>query len=88
MCVLFLASTHKCGLHTIPRINQLKVTESATPQDKTRQAVHSVFVIRLEAKEVDGPTICKCQEQAEHGPGRSRAPQQERGIFTYTIGPK
>jgi len=42
--------THKCRLQTIPRINQLKVTETTSSQDKRFEAEMqlTVFVRRLE----------------------------------------
>lgn len=48
--MLLHVSTHKCGLQTIPRMNHLKVTETAARQGRTigaKMQVILVFLVRL-----------------------------------------
>lgn len=69
--LLLCVRTHKCGLQMIPRINQLKVTETTSSQDKRFEAEMqlTVFVRRLEdgmssSGEKKGRThsVCKGRE--------------------------
>lgn len=44
VCVLSRVRSHKCGLLAIPRIDQLKVTEPTTSQDKALEAEMRLFL--------------------------------------------